>query len=171
MAGTERLVLKHISGLPGKGEDEKVKVDLYEDRMEFNRKQIISLSRVKGCEIAIESRKAERHPIQMAIGIGFVSCVAAEWLTNFAGAPRMTIFLGIVGALIGAIVGSRTVYRSHVIMEVEYRNVNGEMSVIRLAEDNKYRKYIYNLANKINRATGYTPRTIMNDQSQGRYEI
>ncbi|MNI52638.1 hypothetical protein D3C73_1074360 [compost metagenome] len=165
MVKASKFDMKHISGLSDKGEDDKIKIHLFSDRIELNNKQIISLSRVNGCEVTVESRKAERHPFQMTIGIGFISYAVGELITNLSSVQGMAIIFGIVGAIIG----SRTVYRPHAMLAIEYQNIDGDTSVIRLTEDNKYRKYICEIADKINQVIGYTP--ITNNNSKGRYEI
>ncbi len=168
------VLMRHISGLPEYKKGRLIVLGVYGDRLEFNSKQIIPLSRIKNCEIGQEAIALEPHPIASAIGFGLLSAYIGSWLSYLSYGESISFIsfiCGGIGAIVGAISGLKPRKRNVTLLRINYRNIEGENSIIRIVEKSKSRKLITQLADTINNAVGYTPTKETEQFSAKRYEI
>lgn len=174
MSKTKSVKITHLSGLPEIEERKSIYLQLYGDRLEFNKKQIIPLTRVNGCEITTTSLQVKGHPIQNAFGIGLLSAIAGGFLTGLVtGDGEIMFFIcAIVGAITGAIVGNKAKKRLHSVLSIDYMNVHGDTATIQFAEHHKtLRTELAHIADSINKSVGYTPLNRSLNNTNQRHEI
>lgn len=156
------VMMRHISGLSEYKKGSLIVLDVFGDRLEFNRKQILPISRIKHCEMGSETVTFDGHPISSALGFGLLAAYIAAWLShlNYGETIGSIAFVsGCIGAIIGAISGLKPRKRHVTVLKINYHNIEGEASVIYLTEKSKSRKILARIADTINHAVGYTSRS------------
>lgn len=160
MAKIERIPLVHISGIPEKHQGSKITLDLHEDRIEFNKMQMISYSRINGCEIDKKEIAIRSSIIFSALILGIVC--------YFIGG----IIFAAAGAIVGAIWSSRPSKKVMFVLKIDFQNLNGENDKIILTKLYQYQnKEIVKVADLINKKIGYTSKNKHVLPSNKPYEI
>ncbi|MGV2887142.1 hypothetical protein [Paenibacillus taichungensis] len=151
--------LKHIEGLPNCESNKNVVLSIKGNEVVLNTKQIIPFNRINGCDLEEKVITIPGSPLGQAISYGIIATVLGGILGLIInGSGSLGILTGLIGAIIGAIIGTRNVTKGQTILMLNYRTIEGNVSVLTFAlvpANTQSKIALIKITNHINDEIGY----------------